>query len=88
MTASRIQELQEQRCACVRNLRRSTLLFGITGVVLIVLQFSLSVHLWIPFVIWFLLLLSPVGDAVRLMCCRRELRSLSHGVPPNTDPKR
>jgi len=78
MSVSRIQELQEQRRTCVRNLRRSALLFGITGLVLIALQYFLSIHLWIPFVIWFVLLLSSVGDAVRLVRCRRELRSLLH----------
>jgi hypothetical protein len=78
MSISRIQELQEQRRTCVRNLRRAAWLFGVTGLVLIALQYFLSIHLWIPFAIWFLLLLSCAGDAVRFIRCRRELRSLSH----------
>ena len=78
MTASRTQQLQEQCRTSVRNLRRSGLLFGITGVALVTLQFFISIHLWIPFVIWFLLLLSSVGDAVQLVRCRRELRSVLH----------
>jgi hypothetical protein len=78
MSTTRIQELQEQRRTCAGNLRRSGFLFGITGLVLIALQYFLSIHLWIPFVIWFVLVLSSVADLVRLVRCRRELRSLSH----------
>ena len=78
MSTSRIQELMEQRRTCVHNLRRSCLLFGVTGCFLIALQYFVTIHLWIPFVIWFVLLLSSVGEAVRLVRCRRELRRLSH----------
>lgn len=78
MSTSRIRELQEQRQVCVRNLRRAAWLFGVTGVALVVAQYFVSVHLWLPFIIWFLLVLSTLGDAVRLVRCRRELRSLSH----------
>jgi hypothetical protein len=81
MSSSRIQELQEQRRTSVRNLRRSALLFGTTGLVLLALQYFLSIRLWIPFVIWSFLLLSSIGDALRLFRCRRELRSLSHEHP-------
>ena len=81
MNASRIKELQEQCGVCRRNLRRAGLLFGGIGLLLIGLQFFLSVRLWVPFIIWVILLLSSLGDLVRLLRCHRELRKLvSDGV--------
>jgi len=54
------------------------MLFGVTAVVLIVVQQFIIVRLWVPFLILGVLSFTMAGDAVSYYSCWRQIRRLQH----------
>jgi hypothetical protein len=74
----KLKELQKSRRLCLQHLRRGLVLFGITAVVLIVVQQFITIRLWVPFLILGVLSFTMVGDAVSYYSCGRQIRRLQH----------
>jgi hypothetical protein len=68
------QELQKDQRMALLNIRRGALLFGLTAVGLLLAQHFLGIPLWIPFVILGLLSLTLIGDLIRYLHRRRQIK--------------
>jgi hypothetical protein len=68
------QELQREQRVARLNIRRGALLFGLTAVGLLFAQHFLGIPLWIPFIILGVLSLTVVGDLIRYLHRRRQMK--------------
>ena len=75
---AKLKELQKIRRLCLQNLRRGAFIFGVTAVLLIILQQFISVRLWVPFLILVVLSFTVVNDAVRYYSCGRQMRRMKN----------
>ena len=71
---AKLKEMQRNRRLSLQHLRRGAVLFGATGVVLLVVQQLISVGLWIPFIVLGILSLTVIGDAINYIYCGRQIR--------------
>jgi len=75
---AKLKELLKSRRLCLQHLRRGALIFGVTAIVLIVVQQFISIRLWVPFLILGVLSFSVIGDAITYYSCGRQLRRMQH----------
>lgn len=75
---AKLKELKKNQRLCLQHLRWGALIFGITAIILIVVQQFVSLHLWVPFLILGVLLFTVVGDAITYYSCGRQLRKMQH----------
>ena len=73
-----IKELHRRRRISVQNMRRSAIIFGVTAFVLLVLQYWLTLRLWMPFTVLAVVALTAVSDVFTYFRCGRQIRRLEH----------
>ena len=73
---AKLKELQEKRGLSLQHLRRGAIIFGVTAVVLLVVQQLVNVRLSIPFIILGFLSFTVIGDAINYFYCDRQIRRM------------
>jgi len=73
---AKLKELQKKRGLSLQHLRRGAIIFGVTAVVLLVVQQFVNVRLSIPFIILGFLSFTVIGDAINYFCCDRQIRRM------------
>ena len=74
----KLKEMQKNRRLSLQHLRRGAILFGVTGVALLVVQQFISMRLWIPFIVLGILSLTVIGDLISYIYCGRQIRKMQH----------
>ena len=73
-----IKERHRRRRISVQNMRRSAIILGVTASVLLVLQYWLTMRLWMPFAALAVVALTAVSDVFTYFRCRQQIRRLEH----------
>ena len=73
-----IKELHRRRRISVQNMRRSAIILGVTASVLLVLQYWLTMRLWMPFAVLAVVALTAVSDVFTYFRCGQQIRRLEH----------
>jgi len=73
-----IKELHRRRRISMQNMRRSSIILGVTASVLLVLQYWLTMRLWMPFAVLAVVALTAVSDVFTYFRCGQQIRRLEN----------
>ena len=73
---AKLKDLQKNRRVSLQHLRRGAVIFGVTAIILLILQQFISIRLWIPFIILGILSFTVIGDAINYFYCGRQIRRM------------
>jgi len=73
---AKLKELQKNGRLCLLHMRRGSIIFGLTGIGLLVVQRFVGIRLWIPFIILGVLSFTVLGDVINYFYCKRQIRKM------------
>jgi|SoiMethySBSTD1v2_1073268.scaffolds.fasta_scaffold145905_2 hypothetical protein len=78
----KLGELQQNERIILLHIRRGALIFGLTGLGLLLTRFFADVRLWIPFAILGVLSITVLGDVIRYLHCERQMKRMQQRQNP------